>query len=243
MQAATLRGLATDRAVNRRPGVLSLRFGGESVWFSPTGSLCFPHLDLIVVSDLHLGRSERHARLSGALLPPFETDDTLCRLETDIAASGAGTVICLGDSFDDCAAAENLSPSIRSRLRSLAAGRNWIWIAGNHDPELVAPPGDCLDELYLRPFTFRHEAAADPVFEISGHYHPKASIAARGRRVSRPCFLMDSRRVILPAFGTYTGGLDCGAPPFRSLFQDSAVAILTGRRARAVALPPPRRQN
>ena len=167
-----------------------------------------------MVSDLHLGKSERRARLSGALLPPYETDDTLCRLETDIAAAGAGTVICLGDNFDDSVAADNLSPSVRSRLRRLAAGRNWIWIAGNHDSELVGTPGERLDELYLRPFTFRHEAAADPVFEISGHYHPKASISARGRRVSRPCFLIDCRRLKMAVtnFRAYPSSCPHSAP-------------------------------
>ena len=215
---------------------MSLKFGGETACFSSTGSLCFPEHGLIVVSDLHFGKSERHARLGGALLPPYETDDTLRRLETDIAAAGADTVICLGDSFDDSAAAGNLSPSVRRRLRDLTAGKRWIWIAGNHDTDPVAAQGEFVGELYWRPFTFRHEAAADPVFEISGHYHPTASISARGRRIRRPSFLMDSRRVIMPAFGTYTGGLDCGAPPLRALLRDNAVAILTGRRPRAVAL-------
>ena len=222
--------------MNGQPEFLKLTFGGESACFSSTGSLCFPEHSLIVVSDLHFGKSERRARTCGALLPPYETDDTLSRLETDIAATGAGSVICLGDSFDDSIAAGNIRPSIRRRLSDLAAGRRWIWISGNHDTDPPEAPGEFADTLHWRPFTFRHEASADPVFEISGHYHPKASISARGIRVSRPCFLMDSRRIIMPAFGTYTGGLDCGAPPLRALMRDNAVAILTGRRPRAVAL-------
>ncbi|TCO72991.1 ligase-associated DNA damage response endonuclease PdeM [Rhodovulum euryhalinum] len=201
----------------------------------PSGALHWADAGLLVVSDLHLGKSERLARRGGTLLPPYDTAETLSRLEADIAATDPRAVICLGDSFDDNAAARDLPPGAEERLLRLMAGRRWVWIAGNHDPGPASLPGTHLAELREGPLTFRHIARPGETGEISGHYHPKARLSLGGRRVSRPCFLVDTARVILPAFGAYTGGLAMDAPVLDALMAQGAVAILTG--VRAVALP------
>lgn len=206
-------------------------FRGERVWLSATGSLFFPNRRLIVVSDLHFGKSERQARSGGALLPPYDTLETLNRLEVEITQSAADTVICLGDSFDDDTVADNLAPSVIERLICLAQNRTWIWITGNHDSQLVGVPGIIKHEISICPFVFRHIAAFGAEGEISGHFHPKIRIPVRGRRLSRPCFLMDTKRIILPAFGTYAGGLDCQHQSLRHLMARTGVAITTGRQA------------
>ena len=144
--------------------------------------------------------------------------------------------MCLGDSFDDSAAGTALAPADAARLAALVAEREWIWVAGNHDP---APPplgGRHLVELRLGPLAFRHAAlpAAAPG-EVSGHYHPKLRLPVRGGAVTRPCFLLDATRLILPAFGVYTGGLFATAPPLARLLARDARAILTG--APSVTLP------
>jgi DNA ligase-associated metallophosphoesterase len=209
---------------------------GEALIARPSGALYWPAQNLLCVSDLHLGKSNRMARRGGALLPPYEVTDTLARLDADIEATAPAIVICLGDSFDDDAAINELDEIHHLWLLRLMAGRNWIWIAGNHDPASLGLGGTERAEVTLGPLCFRHIAKTGERGEVSGHYHPKARLAGR----SRPCFLADSNRIILPAFGTFTGGLNCDDAAFAPLLTDAARAILTGPHAHA--LPVSRRR-
>ena len=193
-----------------------------------SGALFWPAQNLLCVSDLHLGKSGRRGSLGEAILPPYETRDTLNRLAADLALTQAKTVICLGDSFDDRAAAEALPDSEKDWIRTLQAGRRWVWIEGNHDPGPVDMGGTHLAELPLPPLSFRHIPRSSGSGEVSGHYHPKATVSVRGRRISRPAFLVDSDRVIMPAYGTYTGGLRASDPALTTLMRTEAIAVMTG---------------
>ena len=212
----------------------TITLSGEILTALPSGALFWADEDMLVVSDLHLGKSERMARRGGPLLPPYETTETLTRLASDIAATAARAVLCLGDSFDDGAAAAALDETHRDTLRRLQAGRRWLWVEGNHDPGPLDIGGTHLAEHRARALTFRHVAAPEAApGEVSGHYHPKARVA----QTRRPCFLTDGRRLILPAYGCYTGGLDWTTPVLRGLFGATATAYLTGRRIVAVPVP------
>lgn len=202
----------------------------------PSGALFWPDTRCLVVSDLHLGRSSRYARRAGALLPPYEVEETLSRLDGDIAATVARAVICLGDSFDDDDAGD-LDERAMLWLARLMAGRRWVWIAGNHDPGPVATGGEHLAELSLGPLAFRHIAAPRATGEVSGHYHPKVRVAGQAVR----CFLVDAARVILPAYGLFTGGLGSDDPALSGIMAEDALAILTGRKARPMPMPRGRR--
>lgn len=202
-----------------------------------SGALWWGDAQLLVVSDLHLGKSERIARRGGASLPPYETRDTLTRLAADLAQHNPRTVVCLGDSFDDLAASQALPEQERQWIFRLQAGRRWVWIEGNHDPGPVEFGGDHLAELTAPPLTFRHIAQAGQSGEISGHYHPKARINLRGRSITRAAFLIDKNRVILPAYGTYTGGLDAHMPVLCDLMLEGAIAVLTGATPTPVPMP------
>lgn len=202
-----------------------------------SGALWWAAEGVLAVSDLHLGKSERIARRGGALLPPYDSRETLARLAHDIAALTPDEVICLGDSFDDDRAATALAADLRDTLLTLQAGRRWIWIAGNHDPGPLALGGTHLAELRRGPLTFRHIADAGAAGEISGHYHPKAVISLRGKHISRPCFLADAARIVMPAYGAYTGGLRWTDPALQTLMGDGARAVLTGPRAACLPLP------
>ncbi|MEM6727571.1 MAG: ligase-associated DNA damage response endonuclease PdeM [Pseudomonadota bacterium] len=210
---------------------------GAQLTALPSGALWWGEKGMLIVSDLHFGKSERIARRSGAMLPPYETRDTLSRLEGDIHARGATSVVCLGDSFDDLDAARSLDEGERLWLARLQAGRRWVWIEGNHDPGPVEFGGAHLAELHEPPLTFRHIARAGQSGEVSGHYHPKAQLYARGRVISRPCFLYDTDRVILPAYGTYTGGLRSDAAALDGLMRREAKAVLTGLAAHVIPMP------
>jgi DNA ligase-associated metallophosphoesterase len=204
-------------------------FCGAALTALPSGALWWEEARLLTVADLHLGKSERLARRGGALLPPYETAETLARLAEDVARLRPAIVVCLGDSFDDLEAEGALTEAEAADLNRLMAGRRWIWIEGNHDPGPLEIGGDHLGELRHGPLTFRHIAAPGATGEVSGHYHPKARLNARGRSVSRRCFLTDARRVILPAFGTYTGGLDARSEPLAALFP-TGQALMLGLR-------------
>ena len=210
---------------------------GAGLSAQASGALWWPAERLLCVADLHLGRSERLARRGGTLLPPYETAETLDRLASEIRRLAPAVVVCLGDSFDDAAAAEALDPRDAARLTALMAGRDWVWVAGNHDPAPLAQGGRHLAELRLGPLTFRHQAAAAAApGEVSGHVHPKVRLALRGASLTRACFLHDARRLVLPAFGAYTGGLGAGHPAVASLFGADARAILTGEPCVSVPL-------
>lgn len=208
------------------------RLGPADLQARPSGALHWPERGLLCVSDLHLGKSERLARRGGALLPPYETRATLERLDGELEATGARSVICLGDSFDDLAAAEGLDEADRLWLTRLMAGRDWHWVLGNHDPGPLELGGSHHAELQLDALVFRHEGGRQG-YEISGHFHPKARLAG----TSRPCFVTDGRRLILPAFGAYTGGLRLEDAALQALMAPGARAILTGPRCLVIPMP------
>ncbi len=194
-----------------------------------SGALWWPEAGVLAVADLHLGKAERIARRGGALLPPYETRATLERLASEIAAHQPVRVICLGDSFDDTAAADALPGEARAALAGVMAGRDWTWVGGNHDAGLG------VEAVRLGPLVFRHIATGE-AGEVSGHWHPKLRVGLGGRGVTRACFLADARHLILPAFGTYTGGLAADAAPLAALMGPGAIAVLTGRVPCAVPL-------
>lgn len=208
--------------------------GGARLNALPSGAAHWAEQRLLCVSDLHFGRSERIARRAGTLLPPYETRASLLRLEADIEATAAKTVVCLGDSFDDLAAAEGLDAEDRLWLIRLMAGREWVWIEGNHDPGPTDLGGTHLAELTRGPLVFRHIGGGTG-FEVSGHYHPKARLAGKAYRA----FLTDGQRLILPAYGTFTGGLWAEDPALQGLMGPRALAILA-TPSRCLAVPMPR---
>lgn len=210
-------------------GTTLTALGSGALWWSAHRLLC--------VSDLHLGKSERIARRGGTNLPPYETRDTLTRLAAELALCQAEIVVCLGDSFDDSLSADNLPPDERSWIKRLQSGRRWVWIEGNHDPGPNLMGGQVLAELPMAPLTFRHIANPATSGEVSGHFHPKVGLSLGGRKVSRAAFLMDRDRVILPSYGTYTGGLWSSDPVFLDLMRPDALAVMTGRTPNPMPMP------
>src|SRR5689334_18805829 len=182
-----------------------------------SGALFWQEQRLLVVSDLHLEKGSSFAA-RGVLLPPYDTVATLSRLAAVIARHDPRTVIALGDSFHDRNAHERLSAPDREALIAMQARRDWIWIAGNHDPALPSDLGGVVaDEVAIGPIMFRHEPTGASG-EIAGHLHPKARVATRGRAMERRCFASDGERAVMPAFGAYTGGLSIRDVAFSKIF-------------------------
>ena len=209
---------------------------GVSLTADLSGALYWDEERLLVVSDLHLEKGSSFA-MRGVLLPPHDTTETLARLAAVVRHYDPRTVIALGDSFHDREAHARLSAAHRATLAGLQAHRDWIWIVGNHDPELPHDLGGSVaSDVAIGSVVFRHEPTG-AIGEIAGHLHPKARISRRGRSVERRCFASDGTRAIMPAFGAYTGGLSIRDLAFATIFKSLAFTahVLGDRRMHAIA--------
>jgi hypothetical protein len=179
----------------------------------PQGALFWPSRRALLVADLHLEKASWFARF-GQMLPPYDSQATLADLTALVASAGAEEIWCLGDSFHDRHGCDRLPAAAREMLLALTAKTRWTWITGNHDPGFADHCGGAIvDEIEVEGLLLRHEAdPAEPRPELSGHFHPKLRVRHRGRQVSRRCFIATDRKLILPAFGSLTGGLDAAHP-------------------------------
>lgn len=203
-----------------------LSISGRSFIADVSGALYWPAERALIVADLHLEKGAAFAR-RGVMLPPYDTRATLERLAAVIDQYDATAVICLGDSFHDEVGPASLSGEDRETLSMLQEDREWIWLTGNHDPNLPKRlGGEIYSSLEVSGLTLRHEPAASPVtHEIAGHLHPAARVSFHGHVIRRPCFVGNGMRLVLPAFGTFTGGLNVLDPTFDPLFGNGGLMV------------------
>ena len=188
-----------------------------SLLADPGGALYWPEQGVLAVADLHLEKGSSFAA-RGVLLPPYDTAATLARLARLVTHYAPRCVIALGDSFHDGGGAARLADADREALSIMQRGREWIWITGNHDPEAATGIGGIfIETVTVGALVFRH-LPTGASGEISGHLHPVARVAHRGRAVSRRCFAADATRMIMPAFGAFTGGLNIRDAMFADVF-------------------------
>ena len=212
---------------------LEVEVAGERLWLLACGGLWWKSADVLVVSDLHLEKASSFAA-RGQMLPPYDTGATLARIEALVGALRPTTVISLGDSFHDRDARPRMAHSDVARVRALTEAVDWVWIEGNHDPE---PPRDLggrmAHDLRLGGLVFRHHPVAGAApGEIAGHLHPCARVVGRGgRSVRARCFATNGERLVMPAYGALTGGLNVLDRAFDSVFGDS---VFGGRVLAAV---------
>ena len=215
----------------------TLAVAGVELVADVSGVLYWPEQGLLTVADLHLEKGSSYAERR-VLMPPYDTATTLARLAQAVARYSPRAVVALGDSFHDGRGPARLADTDRASLLGLQRGRDWIWIAGNHDPEPAENVGGrFLTALTLGALTFRHAPEKAAQGEIAGHLHPVARVAGRGRAVSRRCFATDRRRMVMPAFGAYAGGLNVRDRAFANVFDMLAfTALMLGeQRVYAVA--------
>lgn len=203
-------------------------FADQEWMISDSRAVYWPAQGALLVADLHLEKASWYAQ-GGQMLPPYDSQETLERLSAAATVTGARRIFCLGDNFHDDQGPARMQPEAGSLLAELSRRLDMVWIVGNHDPHLAdAMAGDVVDELRIDGIALRHEAmAGETGMEISGHYHPKLRLRVRGRMISRPCALRSENRLILPAFGTLTGGMDAADP-------DLIAAIQPAKRAEAI---------
>ncbi len=206
-------------------------------------ALYWPAKNALVVADLHLEKASFYAR-QGQMLPPYDSQATLAALADLIADTGATIIFCLGDNYHDGEGEARLEPEAASQLVAMTGALEWIWITGNHDRDVAGTWGGLVvDEWTGEGLALRHEATAGcGLPEISGHYHPKIRIPVRGRHVSRRCFIKGRHHLIMPAFGSLTGGLTAQHPAIEACVGGPAEAII-GLKQRPVRFPLPFRET
>lgn len=207
--------------------MVPLSFAGHEFLALPEAALYWPARRALLVADLHFEKASWYARF-GQFLPPHDSAATLDLIEALVARTGARALWSLGDSFHDADGAARLAPSVLDRLISLTERLDWTWIVGNHDVGMGDMPGGRrMAEAQVGGIWLRHEADPDdPRPEISGHFHPKLRLSLRGRHVSRRCFVGSQTKLILPALGALTGGLDAGHGEIRRAVGPGATALV-----------------
>nr|WP_294847023.1 ligase-associated DNA damage response endonuclease PdeM [uncultured Sphingomonas sp.] len=202
-------------------------FANHDFLASPDGALFWCAERALLVADLHLEKASWFAK-TGQMLPPYDSIATLEAIARDVDRTGATRLYCLGDSFHDHHGSERLPANARSLLESLTARIDWVWIVGNHDSGHADQIGGrIVTEVGINGIALRHEAVrGDPGPEMSGHYHPKLRVRLKGRHVSRRCFVMSTTKLILPAYGALTGGLDAHHPEIIAKVGTGASALV-----------------
>ena len=216
---------------------VALSFAGHSFVPQPCGALFWPARNTLLLADLHLEKASFYG-VHGQFLPPYDSLDTLTCLIDAVEATGAVRVICLGDSFHDAGGAARLPTAVRDTLRRLTRDLDWLWLTGNHDDASAAVLGGRVAvAARLDGIDLRHEAVPDdPGPEISGHFHPKLRLTLRGRRVVRRCFALTPTKLVLPAYGALTGGLDVADPAFARAI-GAPLSALVATPARLLRFP------
>jgi uncharacterized protein len=191
-----------------------------------SGALYWPAEDALIVADLHLEKGSSYAR-RGQMLPPYDTRETLQRLAEVIDRYDAATVIALGDSLHDEEACQRIGLEEHEILQIMQEDREWIWVTGNHDPKIGARlGGTATGAIEVEGIMLRHEPRPGHVtHEIAGHMHPASRLSMHGYTIRRPCFVGNGRRLVMPAFGTFTGGLNILDPAFEPLFDNDGLRV------------------
>ena len=207
-----------------------ITFHGEAMIPHVSGALYWPEASTLIASDLHFEKGSAFAA-KGQMLPPYDTRATLKALSAAIDQFTPDRVIALGDSFHDGEAGERISNEDMRAIQTLAGAREWIWITGNHDEVLPdGIGGQVAEEFVYGALAFRHEPLeGDIAGEICGHFHPCVRLRAKGRRLRRRCFVTDGARLIMPAFGAFTGGLEISDEAYDGLFDGDLSVFAMGR--------------
>jgi len=207
--------------------MVPLSFAGHDFFATPEGALHWPSEQALLVADLHLEKASWFAK-AGQFLPPYDSIATLHALEREVERTAARRLYCLGDSFHDRFGCDRLPVAARELLASMTSRLDWVWIVGNHDVGFIDHCGGRIEEeCEVGGIVLRHEAERDDSRpEMSGHFHPKLRMNLRGRHVSRRCFVASATKLILPAYGAFTGGLDAGHPEILKKVGPGASALV-----------------
>ncbi len=208
---------------------MNIVFNKNKFILNPDGSMLWPKESCLIVGDLHLEKSTSYID-QGNYLPPFDSLDTLSKLSNSMKKNNIKKIIFLGDVFHDSNGYKRLKLK-EQRLFDTIINVNTIWISGNHDAKFLPKNINSYNLYKLNEFTFSHISCSKNIKEISAHYHPKVTFKYMGNKISKPCFLIDNNKIILPAYGSYTGGLNISSNIFKNiLFQKFDIYALGNKK-------------
>lgn len=192
-----------------------------------TGALYWPAEKALILADLHLEKASA-AAARGRMLPPYDTRETLRRAAEAIDRHQPETVISLGDGLHDPRAADRITDDDLDSLHMLQQACEWIWVTGNHDPEIAARLGGYVSgDITVEGIALRHmPTPGRATHEIAAHLHPAARISLHGYVLRRACFVGNGLRLVMPAFGAFTGGLNVLDEAFTPLFGSDGMMVM-----------------
>ena len=200
--------------------MIKIKFANKSLFLLSDGSIYWPTKKTLILGDLHLEKSSFFAAL-GDFLPPYDSFETLSKLQTTLKALDVLKVILLGDIFHDKNGIKRLENKLSDYLELLCKKYKVIWIAGNHDGFLTPKNTEFYLKYKVDNINFVHKSQSTGEYELSGHYHPKATLKFFNKKIFRPCFLVGKSKIILPAYGVFTGGIDSKDKIFRKVFDSN----------------------
>lgn len=217
--------------------MVPLSFAGHKFEIVAPAALFWPAENALLIADLHLEKASFYAR-QGQMLPPYDSRATLKEIATLLSQTAAERIFCLGDNYHDQQGEKRLENEAAQTLQELTNQVDWVWITGNHDPDVSGLwGGRVVTEHIGHGLALRHQATTKPDFpELSGHYHPKIRVKVRGRHVSRRCFVAGKNNLILPAFGALTGGMAANDPAIEKVIGGPADAVV-GLASKALRFP------
>jgi hypothetical protein len=209
---------------------VEFKLGDALVAALPEGALWVAESKTLIVSDIHFEKGSSYA-LRGQMLPPYDTHAALMKLTDLMLRLQPDIVVSLGDSFHDGGGPARMDARDRDLLKLLMSRCDWIWVEGNHDGRAPETLGGAVREvLHIGALVLRHEPTLNAApGEIAGHLHPCAKVSGRGRSVRRRCFATDGSRLVMPAFGAYTGGLNVCDDAYAPIFADGVTALVLGK--------------
>ncbi len=209
---------------------MKITFKDNIFYLQADGSLFWQKHKILILGDLHLEKSSYYAK-NGNFLPPYDSIETLSKLKKKLIKYNINKVILLGDIFHDAFGIKRLKYEASNILKKICKNYEVIWIIGNHDSDYAPKNVQKLLFYYFRGITFNHISKKETNYEISAHYHPKVDFTIRGKKISKPCFLVDKKKIIIPAYGAYTGGLNIKNIVFMKEFSNNfSTYILDNRK-------------
>ncbi|MBL8547775.1 MAG: ligase-associated DNA damage response endonuclease PdeM [Hyphomonadaceae bacterium] len=209
---------------------VEMRLGDTLITALPDGALWIAESKTLIVSDIHFEKGSSFA-LRGQMLPPYDTHAALLKLTDLMLRLQPDIIVSLGDSFHDSGGPARMDARDRELLRLLMSRCDWVWVEGNHDGRAPETLGGVFKEtLHIGSLVLRHHPTeADAPGEVAGHLHPCAKVSGRGRVVRRRCFATDGARLVMPAFGAFTGGLNVCDKAYAKIFPAGATAFVLGK--------------
>ncbi len=171
---------------------------------------------------MHLEKGSSYAE-TGQLIPPFDSEATLNKLIYSMKINKINKIILLGDTFHDEGALERMDLKSQGLLRYILDNYNVIFILGNHENKMKLEKITFYHDYVIDNIHFTHEAKLNNQYQVSGHFHPVASVKVGSKKITEKCLIHSKNHLILPSFGTFTGGLNINSnimKPYLSNYYD-----------------------